>query len=112
MSELEDLLVRVARAAADFRRTAADAPVAGTATREEAWDAFGGALPEGPTPADQVLDELLTASADHLVHTAGPRYFRFVIGGGTPAATAADMLTAGWDQNAFNPLMSPAAEGA
>ena len=36
----------------------------------------------------------------------------FVIGGSTPAATAADMLAVGWDQNAFNPLMSPAAEAA
>ena len=33
--------------------------------------------------------------------TTGPRYFGFVIGGSSPASTAADMLTSGWDQNGF-----------
>ena len=41
--------------------------------------------------------------------STGPRYFGFVIGGALDAATCADMLTAGWDQNAFNSTSSPAA---
>ncbi|HEX2705333.1 MAG TPA: hypothetical protein VHM65_06210, partial [Candidatus Lustribacter sp.] len=41
--------------------------------------------------------------------TAGPRFFGFVIGGSLPAATAADMVAAGWDQCAFNAVLSPAA---
>jgi glutamate/tyrosine decarboxylase-like PLP-dependent enzyme len=35
-----------------------------------------------------------------------------VIGGASPAATAADVLTSGWDQNAFTAVMSPAARAA
>ena len=44
-----------------------------------------------------------------LVASAGPRYFGFVVGSSLPAATAADMMTSSWDQNAFNGVLSPAA---
>ncbi len=47
-----------------------------------------------------------------LVGTAGPRFFGFVIGGSLPAATAADVLTTGWDQCAFNAVVAPAAVAA
>ena len=86
--------------------------MAGTPSREDAWAKFGGPLPDDPTPADQVVDELLAAAEGHLVGTVGPRYFGFVIGGATPASSAADILAVGWDQNAFSPALSPAAEGA
>ena len=60
--DLEKLYVRAARAAARHRRHAADLPVAGTASREDAWEAFGGRLPDRPTPPGKVLDELLSGS--------------------------------------------------
>jgi glutamate/tyrosine decarboxylase-like PLP-dependent enzyme len=68
-----------------------------------------GRLRDAPTPAAAVIDELAAAVEPALVATAGPRYFGFVVGGALDAATAADVLTTGWDQNAFNPFLSPAA---
>ena len=71
--------------------------------------AIGGRLPDDPSSADEVVDQLIGAVEPAMVTTTGPRYFGFVIGGALEAATAADVLTSGWDQNAFNHLSSPAA---
>ena len=109
--DLEALFVRAARAAADHRATVADRPVA-RGSREDAWAAFDGDLPDGPTPPERVLDDLLGAAEGALVGSVGPRYFGFVIGGASPASSAADIVATGWDQNGFNPLLSPAAEAA
>jgi glutamate/tyrosine decarboxylase-like PLP-dependent enzyme len=46
------------------------------------------------------------------VATPGPRFFGFVIGGALPAASAADLVAVGWDQCAFNAVLSPAAAAA
>ena len=71
-------------------------------------EAIGGRLPDGPCPADEVVDQLVAAVEPAMVATTGPRYFGFVVGGALDAATAADMLTVGWDQPAYNHLSSPA----
>jgi glutamate/tyrosine decarboxylase-like PLP-dependent enzyme len=60
-------------------------------------------------PADVVVEELAETIEPTLVATTGPRYFGFVNGGVLDAATAADILTTGWDQNAYNPITSPGA---
>jgi len=68
-----------------------------------------GTLRDEPTPALATIDELADNVESALVATTGPRYFGFVIGGALDAATAADVLTTGWDQCAFNATNAPAA---
>jgi glutamate/tyrosine decarboxylase-like PLP-dependent enzyme len=70
---------------------------------------LGTALPDGPTDAVTVVEELAAAVDPGIVATAGPRYFGFVIGGALPAAVAADWLTAAWGQNGALHALSPAA---
>jgi len=72
-------------------------------------EALGGALPDGPTDPRRVLDELAAAADPGIVAMPSGRYFGFVIGGGLPAALAADWLTSTWDQNAGLYVGGPAA---
>lgn len=64
--------------------------------------------PHGVPPL-QVINELAEDARDGLLHTAGGRFFGWVIGGGIPAAVAADWLTSAWDQNAAAYACSPSA---
>ncbi|WP_143168893.1 pyridoxal phosphate-dependent decarboxylase family protein [Amycolatopsis australiensis] len=109
---MRDLLTRAAELAAAHRAGLADRPVARPADPAVLRAAFGGPLPAGPADPASVLEELARAAEPGLVATAGPRFFGFVIGGALPAATAADVLAAGWDQNGFNAVLSPAAAAA
>ncbi|HET7486801.1 MAG TPA: pyridoxal-dependent decarboxylase [Acidimicrobiales bacterium] len=112
MDHLAGLLHRAADEAARFRSGLADRPVAAADSVAAVAERLGGPLPDGPTPADLVVDRLVAAADGGLVATAGSRYFGFVIGGALPAATAADVLAAGWDQCAFSDALSPAALAA
>ncbi len=112
MDELSGLLRRAADEVARYRASLTDRPVRAERDVADVRAAFGRALPAAGAPADQVLTELITAADGGLVATAGPRFFGFVIGGALPAATAADILAVGWDQCAFNAVLSPAATAA
>ncbi|PPA60723.1 pyridoxal phosphate-dependent decarboxylase family protein [Micromonospora chalcea] len=112
MDELRHLFRRAADHAADYRRSLPGRPVGVPVDQATLTEAFAGPLPDAPTPAEQVLADLVAAAEPGLVATAGPRYFGFVVGGASPAATAADMLAVGWDQIAFNAVTSPAAVAA
>src|SRR5688500_1305548 len=59
-----------------------------------------GPLPEEPTPAPQVLEDLARDLDPFITAHACGRFFGFVIGGLHPAAYGAEILTATWDQNA------------
>ncbi len=112
MSDLEQLLVRAARAAAEHRRTVGRRPVVPQSSPEQVRAAFAGPLPDGPTDPDAVLTALLQAADGSVTGTVGPRYFGFVTGGALPAASAAEVLATGWDQAAYNEVLSPAAGAA
>ncbi|MFD9939214.1 pyridoxal phosphate-dependent decarboxylase family protein [Nonomuraea sp. NPDC059023] len=112
MEELSRLFRLAAEHGAGYRRSLPDRPVGVPVDQDALVEAFSGALPDGPTPPEQVLAELLAAAAPGLVVSAGPQYFGFVVGGALPAASAADILATGWDQMATNAVSSPAALAA
>ncbi|HYO31697.1 MAG TPA: aminotransferase class V-fold PLP-dependent enzyme [Nocardioidaceae bacterium] len=108
MTELSDCLHHAATEATRFRTSLAERPVAASPDLDVLRERFDDDLPADPTPALTVVQELIRAAEPGVVATAGPRFFGFVTGGALPAATAADMLAAGWDQCAFNASLSPA----
>ncbi|MGE5689632.1 MAG: pyridoxal phosphate-dependent decarboxylase family protein [Pseudomonadota bacterium] len=69
--------------------------------------ALAGALPEEGVGSSEALRSLVEAASEGATRSAGPRFFHFVMGGGTPAALAADWLTSAIDQIAFNWVSSP-----
>jgi glutamate/tyrosine decarboxylase-like PLP-dependent enzyme len=68
-----------------------------------------GDLPDGPTPAAEVVDLLAEACEPGLVAIPSGRFFGMVIGGCLPAALGADWLTSAWDQNTGLRALTPAA---
>lgn len=109
VSPLARLLGDAAARAARYRDTVSELPVFPGAGATARLRSRLGVLRDEPAPPEAVLAELADAVQPALVASAGPRYFGFVTGGALDSATAADMLAAGWDQNAFNTLTSPAA---
>jgi glutamate/tyrosine decarboxylase-like PLP-dependent enzyme len=109
MSDRDTLLRRTAEIAGDFLDRLPDRPVAHKVDLATLRATLGGELPERPVDPQAVIEALARDVEPGLVGTAGPRYFGFVIGGGVPAALAADWLSSVWDQNAMVYAMSPAA---
>ena len=103
------LLRQTADLAADFLEGLPDRTVHATATRAELLDAFGGPMPDRGEAPGEVIADLAAMAQPGLVASAGPRYFGFVVGGGVPAAIAAEWLTSAWDQNAGLYALSPTA---
>ena len=92
---------------AEYRSGAADAAVFPAVDLDDVRAAIGGPVPEDPTPASAVIDQLIAGVEPAVVATTGPRYFGFVVGGALAAPTAAELLVAAWDQPAYNYLSSP-----
>jgi glutamate/tyrosine decarboxylase-like PLP-dependent enzyme len=104
-----DLLRRTAELAIEYRAGLAGRPVAPRTTAAALQAALGGPLPEHGEPAGAIIEDLAREVSPGLMAMPGPRFFGFVIGGGLPAAVAADWLTSVWDQNAAAAVSSPAA---
>ena len=73
----------------------------------EPAERLAGALPGEGTGSIAALRDLVEAASEGATRSAGPRFFHFVMGGGTPAALGADWLTSALDQVAFNWISSP-----
>ena len=84
-----------------------DRPVPPRADADEVARRLGD-LPDGPTPAADVVDLLVEACEPGLVAIPSGRFFGMVIGGSLPAALAADWLTSAWDQNVAMRALTPA----
>jgi glutamate/tyrosine decarboxylase-like PLP-dependent enzyme len=95
-----ELLHAAADYAADFLESLDQRPIRHEAAVSELYDALGGPLPEEELGARAVLASLVEEAEPGLVGIPSGRYFGFVVGGGLPAALAADWLTSAWDQNA------------
>ncbi|BEL12673.1 pyridoxal-dependent decarboxylase [Actinoplanes sichuanensis] len=110
--EFSEVLARTARIAAGWLGSLDQRPVGETVTLAELRGRLGGPLPDRPADPVTVVEELVRAAEPGLVAIPSGRYFGFVIGGGLPAAVAADWLTTVWDQNAGLYACGPAASVA
>lgn len=77
------------------------------ADADEIAQSFVGSLPETGDGAEAALNELFERAAGGWIGSAGPRFFHFVIGGGTPAAVGADQLAPVFDQLSSAWISSP-----
>jgi glutamate/tyrosine decarboxylase-like PLP-dependent enzyme len=100
VTDTRALLRRTAELAADFLDSLEERPVFPHVSVEELRATLGVPLQDEPLDPAQVVQELAAAAEPGLVAMPSGRYFGFVIGGGLPAALAADWLTSTWDQNA------------
>jgi glutamate/tyrosine decarboxylase-like PLP-dependent enzyme len=64
-------------------------------------------MPEEGVGTLTALTELGERAREAATRSSGPRFFHFVMGGGTPAALGADWLTSAYDQIAFAWASSP-----
>jgi glutamate/tyrosine decarboxylase-like PLP-dependent enzyme len=105
-NSVEESLRLVAEEATRYLEEVDSAPVRPPGPGEPA-EHLDAALPAEGSGSVAALRDLIEAASDGATRSAGPRFFHFVMGGGTPAALGADWLTSALDQVAFNWISSP-----
>lgn len=103
---MAQVLEYLAREAARYLESLGERPVR-LAGEADGLARLGGGLPQEGVGALAAVRELFEAAQGAAVHSAGPRFFHFVVGGATPAALGGDWLTSVLDQNAFAWVASP-----
>ncbi|SEH79146.1 Glutamate or tyrosine decarboxylase [Mycolicibacterium rutilum] len=106
---MRELLSDACARAARYTDALATRPVAPAPADIAALARFDEPLPEHPEDPAAVLHMLDEIGSPATVATTGGRYFGFVTGGTLPAALAANLLAAVWDQNGAYRVMSPVA---
>ncbi|WP_433183460.1 pyridoxal phosphate-dependent decarboxylase family protein [Actinoallomurus sp. CA-150999] len=96
----------VAEAAAPYLESLTTRPVSDPGA-EESLGELGGPLPEHGDGTLAGVSRLLRTGTRAATHSAGPRFFHFVVGGATPAALAGDWIASLLDQNPGNWAASP-----
>jgi glutamate/tyrosine decarboxylase-like PLP-dependent enzyme len=95
----DGVLRQVYDAAGPYLASLADRPVVDPAAAPLLHD-LSGDLPDKGEGAAAAVRRLLHVGTEAATHSAGPRFFHFVIGGVTPAALAGDWTASLLDQNA------------
>ncbi len=103
------LLERTCELALDFLGRLPDRKVAPEQAPREALAAFDRPVPDASSEPLAVLEELVRLAEPGLCAMPSGRFYGWVIGGGLPAAVAADWMTAVWDQNCGTAEGTPAA---
>ncbi|HVO19077.1 MAG TPA: aminotransferase class V-fold PLP-dependent enzyme [Anaeromyxobacter sp.] len=106
-SPTELLLADAARRAATYLDGLRDRPVRPSPEATAALSSLEVPLPDGPSDARAILEELDRLVSPATMATAGPRFFGFVIGGALPASVAAGLLASAWDQNSAKWSVTP-----
>ena len=105
-SLLNEALDAAADGAREYLERIGDEPVLRPGA-EDAIRAWEDPMPEHGDGTMAAVRELIARGEEAATRSSGPRFFHFVMGGGTPAALAADWLTSAFDQVAFGWASSP-----
>ncbi len=104
-----ETLMRASAHAADYVATVRERRVSPHPDSIAALAEFDEPLPQTGDTAARIIDRLHALASPATTATTGGRFFGLVVGGSTPAAMAAAVLAAAWDQVAIMEPVAPSA---